>query len=95
MTSGSPSFLFVEEDILASVVDTIIPAGDSIGALSVGVDKFLIKLLADCYEKDVQDNVKNQLNNLNTSAEAAYKKSFATCDQAQRDDVDEERSDPP
>jgi len=29
--------------------------------LSVGVDKYLEKLIDNCYEKDVQDNVKTQL----------------------------------
>ena len=38
--------------------DTIIPAGDSIGALSVGVDKFLQKLIDKCYDSKVQENVK-------------------------------------
>ena len=35
------SFSIESAETLASVADTIIPAGDDIGALSVGVDKFL------------------------------------------------------
>ena len=64
----SSSFSVAEQEILASITDTIIPAGDSIGALSVGVDKFLQKLIDDCYEKEVQDNTKTQLKALNESA---------------------------
>ena len=64
-------FLFMtSQEILASVADTIIPAGNSIGALSVGVDKFLQKLIANCYEKDVQENVKTQLAALDASAKS-------------------------
>jgi hypothetical protein len=59
--------------MLASITDTIIPAGNSIGALSVGVDKFLQKLIDDCYEKDVQDNVKTQLKLWNSAAKTTYK----------------------
>lgn len=59
------SFNTTEQEILASVADTIIPQGNSIGALSVGVDKYLQKLIDNCYEKDVQDNVKKQLAVLN------------------------------
>lgn len=79
------SFTSVAEGILAAVTDTIIPAGDSIGALSVGVDKFLRKLIDDCYEKDVQDNVKAQLERLENSAREQYGKGFDACHQTQRE----------
>ena len=86
------SFSSAEQKLLASVADTIIPAANpaatgSIGALSVGVDKYLQKLIDDCYEKDVQDNVKLQLNNLEKSAKTKFKKSFAGCSQLQRQEL--------
>ena len=86
-TVHQTSFSIAEQKILASLTDTIIPAGDSIGALSVGVDKFLQKLIDDCYEKDVQDNAKAQLKALDESAKAAHKKSFADCTQIQREEL--------
>jgi len=85
LTIHSTSFSAVEQDILSSVADTIIPVGDSIGALSVGVDKFLQKLIDNCYEKDVRENVKIQLAGLETLAQSIYGKSFITCDQSQRE----------
>ena len=89
-TVHQTSFSVAEQKILASVTDTIIPAGDpiaigSVGALSVGVDKFLQKLIDDCHQKDVQDNVKAQLKNLDESAKATHKKSFAGCPQKERE----------
>jgi hypothetical protein len=78
------SFSVTEQEILAAVTDTIIPAGNAIGALSAGIDKYLQKLIDNCYEKDVQDNVKMQLKGLDTSAKNVYGKSFASCDQQQR-----------
>lgn len=74
-----------DHTMLAAVADTIIPAGNSIGALSVGVDKFLQKLLAQCYEKEVQDNVSMQLKSLDQKAITTHGKSFAACEQTQRE----------
>jgi hypothetical protein len=83
-TTHLSSFSVAEQEILAGVTDTIIPAGYAIGALSAGVDKYLQKLIDKCYEKEVQDNVKIQLKGLETSAQSVYGKSFAKCDQVQR-----------
>ena len=71
-------FNTTEQKILASVADTIVPAGNAIGALAVGVDKYLQKLIDDCYETTVQDNVKKQLQTL-------ADKSFAESPQQQRE----------
>ena len=79
------TFTFQAQETLAAVADTIIPAGDAIGALSVGVDKFLQKLLDNCYEKDVQDHVKAQLGALDATAQTLHGKSYKDCDQRQRE----------
>jgi Gluconate 2-dehydrogenase subunit 3 len=83
LSSFSPD----EQDMLAKITDTIIPAGNSVGALSVGVDKFLQKLIDDCHEKPVQDNVKKQLQALETFAKATHAKSFGACTQQQRQEA--------
>jgi hypothetical protein len=87
LDSYHSGFSVTEQQIIASVTDTIIPAGNSIGALSVGVDKFLQKLIENCYGIDVQDNVKAQLASLETSAQRANGKSFVACDQSQRQEL--------
>lgn len=79
------SFTEQEQRLLASVADTIIPAGTSIGAISVGVDKFLQKLIDDCYEKPVQDNTKKQLALLEATAVKTLDKPFNQCTQHQRE----------
>jgi hypothetical protein len=86
------SFSSVEQQLLASVADAIIPAGNptttgTIGALSVGVDKYLQKLIDDCYEKDVQDNVKLQLNGLEKTAKAKFERPYGDCSQLQRQEL--------
>lgn len=78
-------FSSTEQEILAFVTDTIIPAGSSVGALSVGVDRFLQKLIDDCYEKPIQDNIKKQLLALDITADEDHNKSFSECTQQQRE----------
>ena len=78
------SFNTTEEKLIAAVADTIIPAGSSVGALSVGTDKFLQKLIDDCYDKAVGDNIKKQLAALDESAEKTFSSSFVKCSQQQR-----------
>ena len=79
------SFSLQTQETMAAVADTIIPAGNAIGALSVGVDKFLQKLIDNCYEKEVQDNIRTQLESLETSARTQYGNPFKDCDQLQRE----------
>jgi hypothetical protein len=78
------SFSVTEQGTLAAVADTIIPAGTSIGAISVGVDQFLQKLIDHCYDTDTQQNVKTQLALLEAEAQRLHARAFAGCDQAQR-----------
>ena len=81
------SFNTAEQGILSSVADTIIPQGNSIGALSVGVDKFLQNLIDNCYEASVQENIKKQLAGLNTNAQSTHQKSFSQCSQKEREEL--------
>lgn len=87
LTTHHSSFSPTEQEILASVVDTIIPAGNSIGALSVGVDKYLQKLIEKCYEPAVQENVKKQLMGLEASAQTTFEEIFINCDPSQRQEL--------
>ena len=85
VTAYPGSFSVQAGETLAAVADTIIPAGNAIGALSVGVDKFLQKLIDNCYEKEIRDNVKAQLESLEGAAQSLYGKMFKECDQLQRE----------
>jgi hypothetical protein len=87
LTNHISTFVAAEQEILSAVADTIIPSGNSIGAISVGVDKFLLKLLSDCYDSGTRDNVKKQLNHLEAMSLTAYGKSFASADQLQRQEL--------
>lgn len=76
----SNSFSTSQSDLLSSVVDTIIPSStDGVGGLSVGVDEFLKKLLEQCYDEEVNENVKLQLDKLEDKAKGIYGRSFEAC----------------
>jgi hypothetical protein len=61
-TTHFSSFSAAEQGTLAGMVDAIIPGETAApGALAVGVDKFLQKLIDDCYEPPAKESVKKQL----------------------------------
>lgn len=70
--------------LLAELVETIIPATDSPGAKALGVHLFMLKMLADCYEKTEQTRFFNGLAELDNLVQARYGKSFVACSPAQR-----------
>jgi Gluconate 2-dehydrogenase subunit 3 len=70
--------------LLAEIVETIIPTTDSPGAKALGVHLFILKMLADCYEKPEQTRFLNGLTQLEEMVRSAYGKSFVACSQAQR-----------
>jgi hypothetical protein len=86
------SFTLAEQELLSSIADTIIPSAASpvcgtVGALSAGVDKYLQKMLDDCYDKKVQENVKKQLKALTRSAQNLHNRSFPECSPRQRQEL--------
>ena len=96
------SFTPAEQEVLASIADTIIPAapprssgrseaGNSIGALSVGVDKFLQKLIDNCYEPDVQKMIKEQLAALSGFPQLSQKEREAALLRLEASSVDAEK----
>ena len=76
-----------QAEILTEVIDTLIPASDTLGAKALNVPDFVQKMLADCYEPAVQQNVKEGLDALQSIAKADFGQSFATCDTTQRLDL--------
>lgn len=74
-------FTHLEEELIRSIADTIIPEKDGLGALSVGVDKFLIHLIDQCYPVEVQQNVQTQIANLNRLSREELGEEIHECDQ--------------
>ncbi|GAB3495191.1 hypothetical protein GCM10027341_12200 [Spirosoma knui] len=70
--------------VLTEVVDTLIPASDSLGAKALGVADFVQKMIADCYEAPVQETFKIGLDTVDTVADERFHQSFLACDTTQR-----------
>ena len=75
------AFTAFEEEMIRSIADAMIPVHEGLGALSVGVDKFLIHLIDQCYPDDVQQNVKSQIANLNRLSREELGEEIHECDQ--------------
>lgn len=73
-----------QENLLAEVVNTFIPATDTPGAKDLNVHLFVQKMVNDCYEKEVQENLVKGLNTVETLAQKKYKNSFAALPEARR-----------
>lgn len=72
------------ENLLAEIVDTIIPATNTPGAKDLGVHQFILKMLADCYVKKEQTRFVNGLTELEKIVKATYGHAFTACTPAQR-----------
>lgn len=88
--SVRPSYALLEPtqaQTLAELVDTLIPASETLGAKALGVPDFVQKMVADCYEAPVQQSVKAGLNTVEAIATQQFKQPFVTCDATQRMEV--------
>ncbi|MEQ9439613.1 MAG: gluconate 2-dehydrogenase subunit 3 family protein [Cyclobacteriaceae bacterium] len=81
-----PSFLTPrQDDLLVALVDTIIPTTDTPGAKDLDIHLFVQKMITDCYEPEVQDNLANGLVRLEEMAQQSYNTSFTECSPVQRE----------
>lgn len=76
-----------QEELLAELVETFIPAIDTPGAKELQVHSFIQKLLADCYEKEVQERFKSGLEQVEALAETTYDKAFASLAVGEREAI--------
>jgi hypothetical protein len=85
-TSGF--FNSAEASLLSSISGTFIPEGKTEpGAVGLEVDKFLDRLIADCYDEEDQAKVKAGLKMLNDSAKGTYKRDFIDCTSDQKESM--------
>ncbi|WP_025761804.1 gluconate 2-dehydrogenase subunit 3 family protein [Dyadobacter tibetensis] len=65
-----------QEKLLAEVADVIIPTTTTPGAKAAGAEKFIVRVIRDCYELPEQEKFYQGLDNLENRAKASYNKSF-------------------
>lgn len=83
----SPSRQFFtgsQNELLADIADTIIPATDTPGAKALNVHQLVQKIVADCMDKPAQDVFTKGLDATDELARKTFGKSFGEGDPAQR-----------
>lgn len=74
-----------EQDLIIAIADTFIPQGDFYGALDLGVPVYLLGYFNKCVENETQNNIKMQLNILNSTAITNFGRGFAECASGERE----------
>lgn len=78
---------FENSEIFSKIVDCLIPETNTPGAKSVGAHLYVEKVIKDCYSEQIQNEVKQTLENLNKEAVAKHQKSFEKLDNLQAVDL--------
>lgn len=73
-----------QENLLAEIVETIIPKTNTPGAKELNVQQFIPKMMMDCYDKKAQAIYKNGFELVDKNAKNTFSKSFMECDGKQR-----------
>ena len=76
--------IFSQENLLAEIVETIIPKTNTPGAKELNVQQFIPKMVMDCYDKKAQAIYKNGFELVDKNAKNTFSKSFMECDGKQR-----------
>lgn len=78
----------LDRNLLKSVIGAYIPESPEVpGAVSLGVPDFIERMLADCYTKEVSDNVKTGLRFADSMAHRTYKQDFAALPIQQQQEI--------
>jgi hypothetical protein len=73
-----------DTELLAELVETIIPTTETLGAKGLGVHQFIQTMVADCYTKKAQDNFAKNLAEIDPLSIKTFGKPFAESDTSQR-----------
>jgi hypothetical protein len=66
-----------EEDLLAAIADTIIPATDKPGAVAVGAHLFTFVMVDDCVDKETKEKFLKGLRSFDAACQKATGKTFS------------------
>jgi len=77
-------FTPIEAITISTLVDMMLPRTDTPGALDVKVDVFIDKVIAETYDKEGQQNLRDEIAAFNSDCENKYGNPFHKLDQEQR-----------
>ena len=76
-----------QEALLAEVADVIIPTTGTPGAKAAGAEKFIVRVMRDCYQLEDQKKFYGGLDKLDKDSKEVYQKGFASLDATQKIDM--------
>jgi len=76
-----------QEALLAEVADVIIPTTSTPGAKAAGAEKFITRVMRDCYQLEDQKKFYDGLDKLDKSSQETYQKGFTSLDATQKIDI--------
>jgi hypothetical protein len=76
-----------QEALLAEVADIIIPTTGTPGAKAAGVEKFIVRVMRDCYEKPEQEKFYAGLAKLDADSQTKFGKGFSGLTLAQKNEM--------
>ena len=76
-----------QEALLAEIADIIIPTTNTPGAKAAGVEKFIVRVMRDCYKKEDQDKFYAGVAKLNADSQTNFGKGFVGLDLAQKNEM--------
>jgi hypothetical protein len=86
--TASGIFTKTQASVLSSIAGTFIPEGiKEPGAVGLEVNKYLDRLIADCYDVEDQKKVKEGIDTLEETATNTYKMTFSECTKGQRESM--------
>ncbi|MBB6004763.1 gluconate 2-dehydrogenase subunit 3 family protein [Arcicella rosea] len=86
-TGDSVSVSIEQETLLAEVADIIIPTTDTPGAKAAGAEKFIVRVMRDCYKKEDQDKFYTGLAKLDADSKTKFGKGFIELDIVQKNEM--------
>ncbi|GAB3040856.1 gluconate 2-dehydrogenase subunit 3 family protein [Spirosoma pulveris] len=86
VTNAGPSLAVSpdQEALLAEVADVIIPTTSTPGAKAAGAEKFIVRVMRDCYPKADQEKFYAGLAKLDADSKTKFGKGFAALEGAQK-----------
>lgn len=76
-----------QESLLAEVADIIIPTTNTPGAKAAGVEKFIVRVVRDCYTKEEQKAFYEGLSKLDADSKTKLGKGFVDLDVTQKNEM--------
>lgn len=86
-TGESVGFTAEQEALIAEIADIIIPTTNTPGAKAAGAEKFIVRVMRDCFVKEDQDKFYAGLAKIDADSKTKFGKGFVDLSLAQKNEM--------